>query len=47
MVTGEEVFRLSGTYKKPNAARWDGGYLVAGYPSGEVVILDLNRMIPQ
>ena len=39
-VTGEEVFRLSGTYKKPNAARWDGRYPVAGYPSGEVVILD-------
>jgi len=48
-VTGEEVFRLSGKYKKPSvgAARWDGRYLVAGYESGEVVILDLKNMIPK
>ena len=46
-VTGEEVFRLSGKYKKPNVARWDGRYLVAGYKSGEVVIVDLKNKIPQ
>ena len=47
LVTGEEVFRLGGKYKKPNVARWDGRYLVAGYESGEVVIVDLNNKIPQ
>ena len=46
-VTGEEVFRLSGKYKKPSAARWDGRYLVAGYESGEVLIVDLDNMIPR
>jgi len=46
-VTGEEVFRLSGKYKKPNVARWDGRYLVGGYESGEVVIVDLKNMFPQ
>ena len=46
-VAGEEVFRLSGKYEKPNVARWDGRYLVAGYHSGEVVILDLDGTIPQ
>ena len=46
-VTGEEVFRLSGKYGGPSVARWDGRYLVAGYRSGEVVILDLKNMIPK
>ena len=46
-VTGEEVFRLSGKYKKPSVAQWDGRYLVAGYESGEVLILDFNNMIPR
>ena len=46
-VTGREVFRLSGRYIKPNAAQWDGQYLVAGYDSGEVLILDFNHVIPQ
>jgi WD40 repeat protein len=45
-VTGEEVFRLSGRYRKPLVARWDGRYLVAGYRSGEVLILDFDHMIP-
>jgi len=38
MVTGDEVFRLSGKYKQPSMTRWNGRYLVAGYRSGEVVI---------
>ena len=46
-VTGEEVFRLSGKYEGPTVTRWDGRYLAAGYGSGEVVILDLNNMIPK
>ena len=43
-VTGREVFRLFGRYGKPAAVRWDGRYLIAGYDSGEVLILDFNRM---
>jgi WD40 repeat protein len=47
-VTGKEVFRLSGRYRKPTVARWDGRYLVAGYKYGEVLILDFDhmRMLP-
>ena len=46
-VTGKEVFRLSGRHAKPRAAQWDGQYLVAGYDSGEVLILDFYHMCPQ
>ena len=41
-ITGKEVFRLSSGYTRPNDAQWDGQYLVAGYDSGEVMILDCN-----
>jgi len=44
--TGGEVFKLSGRYSNPTVAQWDGQYLVAGYNSGEVLILDFNHMIP-
>lgn len=47
MITGEEVFRLIGKYGKPIVAQWDGQYLIAGYDSGAVLVLDLNHMIPQ
>ena len=47
MITKKEVFKLSGRYAKPNMARWDGRYLIAGYQFGEVLILDFNHMIPQ
>jgi WD40 repeat protein len=40
MVTGKQVFQLSGRYAEPNCVQWDGHYLVAGYESGEVLILD-------
>ena len=43
-VTGGEVFRLVGKYAKPSVTQWDGQYLVAGYKSGEVLILDFNPM---
>ena len=46
-VTGNEVFQLSGKYADPTAIKWDGQYLVAGYESGEVLILDFNHMLPQ
>ena len=41
-VTGKVVFQLGGKYAEPGEVRWDGCYLVAGYKSGEVLILDFN-----
>ena len=46
MITRKEVFRLSGRHAQPYVARLDGQYLVTGYRSGEVLILDLNSVIP-
>ena len=40
--TGKEVFRVPSRYARPNDAQWDGQYLVAGYDTGEVLILDCN-----
>ena len=42
-VTGKEVFQLVGRYAKPTEVRWDGQYLVAGYQSGEVLILEFDH----
>jgi hypothetical protein len=47
IVTGKEVFQLSGRYATPSSTRWDGRYLVAGYYSGDVLILDFHHMYPQ
>lgn len=44
-VTGQGVFKLSGKYARPQSAKWDGQYLVAGYTNGEVLILDFNTCI--
>ena len=46
-VTRKEIFQLFGRYAKPYVARWDGQYLVAGYRSGEVLILDFSHVILQ
>ena len=46
-VTGEVIFWLSGKYDEPMVAQWNGRYLIAGYESGEVLILDFINMIPQ
>jgi hypothetical protein len=46
-VTGREVFQFPRRYAKPVAAQWDGQYLVAGYRSGEVLILDFCDVHPQ
>jgi WD40 repeat protein len=43
--TGKIVFRLSGKYKEPHCARWDGQYLVVGYPFREVLIFDFNNLL--
>ena len=41
-VTGKEVFQLSGEDVELAGVQWDGRYLVAGYRSGEVLILDFD-----
>ena len=46
-VTRKEVFQLSGRYADPYVAQLDGHYLVTGYRSGEVLILDFSHMISQ
>jgi len=45
MVTGKRVFQLSGRYAEFCEVRWNGQYLVAGYQSGEVTILDFNDLL--
>jgi len=45
--TGNDIFQLSGKYANPTCNKWDGQYLVAGYESREVLILDFNHMLPQ
>ena len=44
-VTGREVFQLYGRYANPSAIQWDGRYLITGYLSGEVFILDLKDVL--
>ena len=46
-VTGKEVFQLPKKYIGPTAIHWDGQYLVAGYKSGELLILDFGHMVPR
>jgi len=46
-VTGKEVFQLSGRYAEPVNVQWDGQYLVAGYKSGEVLIMDFHHLCPR
>ena len=43
-ITRKRVFQLTGRYALPEVAQWDGQYLVAGYESGEVLILDFSHM---
>ena len=45
--TGNDIFQLSGKYADPTCEEWNGQYLVTGYESGEVLILDVNHMLPQ
>ena len=42
--TGEVVFQLSGRFANPVSVQCDGSHLVAGYQSGEVLILDLTNV---
>ena len=41
--TGKEVFQLAGRYATPYEVQWDGQYLVVGYESGDVLILDFKQ----
>jgi len=43
--TGKVVFQLAGRFANPVDSQWDGQYLVAGYKSGEVVILDFKHVL--
>jgi len=44
-VTGEVVFQLSGRFSEPIDVQCDGSYLVAGYQSGEILILELKHVL--
>ena len=46
-VSGKRVFQLSGKYAKPSEIQWNGQYLVAGYSSGEVLIVAFDNMCLQ
>ena len=42
--TGEVVFQLSGTFANPVGMQCDDSHLVAGYQSGDILILDLTNV---
>jgi WD40 repeat protein len=44
-VTGGTVFQLSGRFANPIDVQCDGSYLVAGYESGEILILELKHVL--
>jgi len=44
-VTGKVLFQLAGRFAKPSDSSWDGQYLVAGYWSGELLILDFDHVL--
>jgi len=44
-ITGKRVFQLAGRFTEPVDSQWDGQYLVAGFMSGEILILDFNHML--
>ena len=43
--TGKVVFRLPGRLARPSDVQWDGQHLVAGYDSGEVLILEYTHVL--
>jgi len=43
VAVGNVVFQLSG--RMPYAAQWDGRYLIVGYETGEISILDFSHML--
>ena len=45
-VTGGTIFQLSGRFANPTDVQCDDSYLVAGYESGEILILELKHVPP-
>ena len=45
IATGEIVFQLSGRFLNVTNVQCDGSYLIAGYESGEILILDLTHVL--
>jgi len=45
IATGKVIFQLAGRFANPSDSQWDGQYLVVGYWSGEMLILDFNHML--
>ena len=45
IVTRKQIFQLPERYARPLVVQWDGRYLITGYSSGEVLILDLYYII--
>jgi len=43
--SGKVVFQLPMRLERPSDAQWDGQYLVAGYDSGDMLILECNRVL--
>jgi len=43
--TGEVVFQLPGRFARPADVQCDGSYIVAGYLSGDVLIVDLRHIL--
>ena len=46
-VSGKVVFQLSGSLAKPVCVKCDGYYLVAGYESGELLVLEIDHVLLQ
>ena len=46
-ISGKAVFQLSGSLAEPVLAECNDHYLVAGYESGEVLILEINHVLLQ
>ena len=44
-ISGKLVLQLAGRFAQPVNSQWDGQHLVAGYRSGEVLILNFNQML--
>jgi len=44
-VTGKVVLQFPGRLAMPSDAQWDGQYLVAGYDSGEILILEYTHIL--
>ena len=46
-VSGKEILQLPWRYENFTTIQWDGQYLVAGYKSGELLILDFSQVMPR